>query len=70
MIHHFQLLIVKLITNSEIDNELIVVQDLMNINSKLVVHRHKSSDQFVYPNGLELYREKNYGQSKITILKK
>ncbi len=57
-------------SNGEIDNELIVVQDLMNINSKLVVHRHKSSDQFVYPNGLELYREKNYGQSKITILKK
>ena len=43
---------------------------LMNKNSKLVIHRHKSSDQFVYPNGLELYREKNYGQSRITILKK
>ena len=42
----------------------------MNKNSKLVIHRHKSSDQFVYPNGLELYREKNYGQSRITILKK
>ncbi len=57
-------------SKTEIDNELNIIQNLMNKNSKLVIHRHKSSDQFVYPNGLELYREKNYGQSRITILKK
>ena len=42
----------------------------MKTSSKLVIHRHKSSDQFVYPDGLGLYREKKYGQSNITILEK
>ena len=42
----------------------------MGKNSKLIIHRHKSSEQFVNPEGLELYKEKKYGQSNITILKK
>ena len=49
---------------------LLDIQNLMAKNSKLIIHRHKSSEQFVYPEGLELYKEKKYGQSNITILKK
>ena len=59
----------SLIVN-EINSDLNTIQNLMLENSKLIIHRHKSSEQFVYPEGLELYKEKKYGQSNITILKK
>jgi N6-adenine-specific methylase len=55
---------------NEINSDLNTIQNLMRKNSKLIIHRHKSSVQFVYPEGLELYKEKKYGQSNITILKK
>ncbi len=55
---------------NEINSDLNTIQNLMGKNSKLIIHRHKSSEQFVYPEGLELYKEKKYGQSNITILKK
>ena len=55
---------------NEINSDLNIIQNLMTKNSKLIIHRHKSSEQFVYPEGLELYKEKKYGQSNITILKK
>ena len=55
---------------NEVNSDLNTIQNLMGKNSKLIIHRHKSSEQFVYPEGLELYKEKKYGQSKITILKK
>ena len=59
----------SLIVN-EINSDLNTIQNLMLENSKLIIHRHKSSEQFVYPEGLELYKKKKYGQSNITILKK
>ena len=59
----------SLIVN-EINSDLNTIHNLMSENSKLIIHRHKSSEQFVYPEGLELYKEKKYGQSNITILKK
>ena len=59
----------SLIVN-EINSDLNTIHNLMSENSKLIIHRHKSSVQFVYPEGLELYKEKKYGQSNITILKK
>tara|TARA_B100000614_G_scaffold187516_1_gene168589 strand:+ start:2464 stop:2997 length:534 start_codon:yes stop_codon:yes gene_type:complete len=59
----------SLIVN-EINSDLNTIHNLMLENSKLIIHRHKSSEQFVYPEGLELYKEKKYGQSNITILKK
>ena len=59
----------SLIVN-EINSDLNTIQNLMLENSKLIIHRHKSSEQFVYPEGLELHKEKKYGQSNITILKK
>ena len=55
---------------NEINSDLNTIQNLMTKNSKLIIHRHKSSEQFVYPEGLELHKEKKYGQSNITILKK
>ena len=55
---------------NEINSDLNTIQNLMEKNSKLIIHIHKSSEQFVYPEGLELYKEKKYGQSNITILKK
>ena len=55
---------------NEINSDINTIQNLMTKNSKLIIHRHKSSEQFVYPEGLELYKEKKYGQSNITILKK
>ena len=59
----------SLIVN-EINSDLNTIHNLMSENSKLIIHRHKSSEQFVYPEGLELHKEKKYGQSNITILKK
>ena len=36
----------------------------------IVIHRHSNSSSIVLPNDVELYKEKNYGQSKILILRK
>ena len=58
------------LSTNEVNNDLNSIKNLMKTSSKLVIHRHKSSDQFVYPDGLELYRKKKYGQSNITILEK
>lgn len=58
------------LSTNEVNNDLNSIKNLMKTSSKLVIHRHKSSDQFVYPDGLGLYREKKYGQSNITILEK
>ena len=36
----------------------------------IVIHRHTNSPSTVLPKDVELYKEKNYGQSKILILRK
>ena len=36
----------------------------------IVIHRHSNSPSTVVPKDVELYKEKNYGQSKILILRK
>ncbi len=36
----------------------------------IVIHRHSNSPSTVLPKEVELYKEKNYGQSKILILRK
>ncbi len=36
----------------------------------IVIHRHSNSPSTVLPKDVELYKEKNYGQSKILILRK
>ena len=42
----------------------------LNKNAFIVIHRHSNSSSIVLPNDVELYKEKNYGQSKILILRK
>ena len=50
--------------------------DINELSSKLhkngfiVTHRHSNSPSTVLPKDVELYKEKNYGQSKILILRK
>ena len=36
----------------------------------IIIHRHSNSPSTVLPKDVELYKEKNYGQSKILILRK
>ena len=42
----------------------------LNKDAFIVIHRHSNSSSIVLPNDVELYKEKNYGQSKILILRK
>ena len=42
----------------------------LNKDAFIVIHRHSNSSSLVLPNVVELYKEKNYGQSKILILRK
>jgi 16S rRNA (guanine966-N2)-methyltransferase len=57
------------------------LSDKVNLNIKdltsslsdkgfIVIHRHSNSSSTVLPKDVELYKEKNYGQSKILILRK
>ena len=49
------------------------IQELSkNLNNTgfIVIHRHSNSPSTVLPKDVELYKEKNYGQSKILILRK
>ena len=42
----------------------------LNEGGFIVIHRHSNSSSTVLPKDVELYKEKNYGQSKILILRK
>ncbi len=42
----------------------------LNKDAFIVIHRHSNSSSIVLPKDVELYKEKNYGQSKILILRK
>ena len=42
----------------------------LNEGGFIVIHRHSNSSSTVLPKDVELYREKNYGQSKILLFKK
>ena len=46
------------------------IRNNLNKNAFIVIHRHSNSSSIVLPNDVELYKEKNYGQSKILILRK
>jgi len=55
------------------DNVNIDIKELSgNLSDKgfIVIHRHSNSPSTVLPKDVELYKEKNYGQSKILILRK
>ena len=42
----------------------------LKVGGFIVIHRHSNSPSTVVPKDVELYKEKNYGQSKILILRK
>jgi len=49
------------------------IEELSNnlkVEGFIVIHRHSNSPSTVLPKDVELYKEKNYGQSKILILRK
>ncbi len=51
-------------------NEVNEIRNNLNKNAFIIIHRHSNSSSIVLPNDVELYKEKNYGQSKILILRK
>ncbi len=46
------------------------LSDNLKVEGFIVIHRHSNSPSTVVPKDVELYKEKNYGQSKIFILRK
>ena len=53
-----------------INVEINIIRNNLNKNAFIIIHRHLNSSSIVLPNDVELYKEKNYGQSKILILRK
>ena len=53
-----------------INVEINKIRNNLNKNAFIIIHRHLNSSSIVLPNDVELYKEKNYGQSKILILRK
>ena len=53
-----------------INVEINEIRNNLNKNAFIIIHRHLNSSSIVLPNDVELYKEKNYGQSKILILRK
>ncbi len=56
----------KNIVEKEINN----LENLLNDSSYVIIHRHKVSSEIEFSKNYEIHREKNYGQSKIIILRK
>ena len=54
----------------DINADISEIGNNLNKNAFIVIHRHSNSSSIVLPNDVELYKEKNYGQSKILILRK
>ena len=48
----------------------IYILNILNNQGLLIIHRHKSSEEIYFSKNYELHREKNYGQSKILILRR
>tara|TARA_Y100001970_G_scaffold291924_1_gene431046 strand:+ start:2502 stop:3038 length:537 start_codon:yes stop_codon:yes gene_type:complete len=53
-----------------INEEIFIIEQIMFDNGLLIVHRHKSSEKINISKNYEIHREKNYGQSKILILRR
>ena len=54
----------------DINADISEIGNNLNKNAFIIIHRHSNSSSLVLPNDVELYKEKNYGQSKILILRK
>ena len=53
-----------------VNDEILKIENILDINGLLIIHRHKSSEEIKFSKNYELHREKNYGQSKILILRR
>ena len=53
-----------------VENEINNLENLLNDSSYVIIHRHKASSEIEFSKNYEIHREKNYGQSKIIILRK
>ena len=56
--------------SDEVENEINNLVEITRVDSFVVVHRHKASSEIEFSKNYEIHREKNYGQSKIIILRK
>ena len=55
---------------SQVNEEILIIENILDDSGLLIVHRHKSSENIKFSKNYELHREKNYGQSKILILRR
>ena len=55
---------------SQVNEEILIIENILNDSGLLIIHRHKSSEDLEFSKNYELHREKNYGQSKILILRR
>ena len=55
---------------NQVDEEVLIIENILNDNGLLIIHRHKVSEDVKFSKNYELHREKNYGQSKILILRR
>ncbi len=53
-----------------VNEEILIIENILNDHGLLIIHRHKSSKVINFSKNYELHREKNYGQSKILILRR
>ena len=56
--------------SDKVENEINNLVEITRVDSFVVVHRHKVSSEIEFSKNYEIHREKNYGQSKIIILRK
>ena len=55
---------------NQVDEEVLIIENILNDTGLLIIHRHKVSEDVNFSKNYELHKEKNYGQSKILILRR
>ncbi len=55
---------------NQVNEEVLSIENILNDHGLLIIHRHKASGDIKFSKNYELHREKNYGQSKILILRR
>ena len=53
-----------------VKNEVMKIHNILNNDGFVVIHRHTASKEFDILKNYKIYKEKNYGQSNILILRK
>ncbi len=56
--------------SNQVDEEVLIIENILIDRGLLIIHRHKASEDVNFSKNYELHREKNYGQSKILILRR